>query len=256
MIRCQALRSEDLNASLTSDIVELVSNEITRLLLIHPINLKRKIQNKPIANVILFRGASRAPVLPKFDIFHGIVWDPIMMARTCIISGIGKELGFELSSKSNDNHITENNSTILEDLNAFIEELLEKDTCRFAFFHVKAVDEASHDHNLDYKMDLIEFIDEILKLTIENLIKKLGSDELRIVLTGDHTTLCRIGEHSCEPVPFLVSKPLIKDAIFEDFDISLKLSSCFINNNIGRFAGESIIEFLKYIVSNERIDKQ
>lgn len=208
-------------------------------------------QNRPVANVILFRGGSRAPTLPKFDNFHDVVWDPIMMARTCIISGIGKKLGFGISLNIGDNHISENDSIILQDMGAFIDHLHEKNTCKFAFFHIKAVDEASHDHDFNYKMELIESIDQILSFAIQNLIKKFDSDEFRIVLTGDHTTLCRIGEHSCEPVPFLISKPLTQNTTLDNCSIAQKLSSCFLNNNIGRFAGESIIEFLKHIINSE-----
>lgn len=233
-------------ADQTSEIVELVSGEIRNLLRTHPLNLERRRKNRTLANVVLFRGCSRAPSFTKFDTFHNVIWNPTLMARTCIISGIGKELGFQICPPIENEHISENNITILQDLSSFIDSL-HYNTSKFAFFHIKAVDEASHDYNFDLKVSLIEQIDQILDFAINKLIGEFDSDEFRIVLTGDHTTLCRIGEHSCEPVPFLISKPLTKNSQF-DYDEEKSISTCFINNNMGRFTGESVVNFLKHII--------
>lgn len=250
MIKCKSLDQNDKNACLTAIIVQRVSDEIESLLLKHPINLDRKRNNKPLANVILFRGCSRAPNLPHFQ---GLNFDckPLMIARTCIISGIGTELGFKLSHLDKDDHFVENEGTILEDMNSFINDLKKQPDCDFAFFHIKAVDEASHDCNFKLKRHLIEKIDLILNKTIERLIKGFESDEFRIVLTGDHSTLCRIGEHSCEPVPFIISEPLIE---FRNLHLSTEasnLSKCYLNNNIGRFSGISVMDLLKNIIRQD-----
>ena len=253
MNRCRAVQISDTDAEITSDIVQRVSDEITSLLRWHPINMKRKTQSRPVANRILLRGCSRSPILPNFNFFHNLLWNPSMMARTCIISGIGKELGFDIKPFIDDENFVENESTIFLDLNSCISNLHTQHTCKFAFFHIKAVDEASHDGNINHKIDLIESIDRIRGGIIEKLINEFPFDEFRIVITGDHSTLCRIGEHSCEPVPFLISKPLIKPKPYDSLRRSdyLKLSTCFINNNIGRFTGESVIAFLKHIVNSD-----
>lgn len=249
MIKCRALRPDDTDAMKTSEIVELVSKEIISLLTDHPLNLKRRNHNKSLANVVLFRGCSKSPGLSNFDSFHSVSWNPAMMARTCIISGIGKELGFNICSVYDNEVVIENDLTIRKDLQAFINDLHTLRSCIFAFFHIKVVDEASHDHDHTRKINLIESIDLILKDVIERLTTEFTLDEFRIIVTGDHSTLCRIGEHSCEPVPFLISKPLKNcTAIIDNLNESI-LTSCFIDNNLGRFAGESIIEFLKNILN-------
>ena len=250
LIKCRALNSDDDDASYSSEIVQRLSNEISSLLSVHPLNLDRMKQGKPVANTILFRGCSRAPKLDDFDSNNHVIWNPTMMARTCIISGIGYGLGFKLISSAGDEHESESTSSILRDMNVFLSDFGKNQNCKFGFFHIKAVDEASHDHDFIHKINLIEGIDNIMSLIIENLIKEFKSDEFRILITGDHTTLCRIGEHSCEPVPFLLSGPLSHATLISSpAKYNVKLSECFLNNNLGRFSGKSVIEFLKLVMN-------
>lgn len=172
------------------------------------------------------------------------------MARTCIISGIGQSLHFETISAPIEGAFVENEASIEKDLSLFLDNLHTHTDCKFAFFHIKSVDESSHDQDYVHKVNLIESIDRIIGIVIQKLMKKFESDEFRIVVTGDHSTLCRIGEHSCEPVPFLISRPLIhaNPEISENY--GLKISKCFSSNNIGRFSGESVIDFLENILLN------
>lgn len=254
LIHCRPLDQNNDEAMLTAEIVQRVSDEITVLLLKHPINLERKNNNKSIANVVLFRGCSKAPNLPSFTSMHKLDFQPLMMARTCIISGIGTELGFKLTPALWDNqeNFIENEDTILADINLFIDDLHEESKCNFAFFHIKSIDEASHDNNFKLKAFLIEKIDLILNNAIGRLINEFKSDEFRIILTGDHSTLCRIGEHSCEPVPFIVSEPLIELKNLQNKDqYTSTLSKCYLNNNIGRFSGISVMKFIKNILSHD-----
>lgn len=246
LIKCHALYSDDNNANQSSEIVQRLSDEISRLLSTHPLNLKRSRQGKPVANAILFRGCSRTPDLSDFNEQNCVQWNPAMMARTCIISGIGNGIGFRNISSANHSKEAESLSSILRDMDVFLDDLRVNRSCRFGFFHIKAVDEASHDYDYKQKIELIENIDKIINRVIEKIMTEFISDEFYIVLTGDHTTLCRIGEHSCEPVPFLVSCALSKEQIGNHE--AQKLSKCFINNNLGRFSGKSVIEFLKQIM--------
>lgn len=231
--------------------VNRVSDLITSLLSEHQINEKRIREGKPPANVVLFRGCSRAPDFPRFDSFHNVDWKPLMMARTCIISGIGQSLGFTSISELNDSEFPEAESVIEKDLNLFIENIHIHADSRFAFFHIKDVDEASHEQDYHHKKALIESIDRIIGDIIERLKDEFKSDEFRIVVTGDHSTLCRIGEHSCEPVPFLVSGSLSHSNpnIYTNDKDESKLSKCFNSKSIGRFSGESVIEFMRNLIN-------
>lgn len=250
MIKCKSLTTDDKDAEATSDIVNRVSDLISMLLSTHYINEKRSQDGKPLANCVLFRGCSRAPDFPKFDSFHGLDWNPVMMSRTCIISGIGQSLHFGTIAAPIENAFLENESSIEKDIYLFLDNLLTHPDCKFSFFHIKSVDESSHDQDYVHKVNLIESIDRIIGIVIQKLMKEFESDVFRIVVTGDHSTLCRIGEHSCEPVPFLVSGPLIHANLEISENNESKISKCFSSNNIGRFSGESVIDFLENILLN------
>lgn len=250
MIDCKSLTTDNKDAEATSDIINRVSDLITVLLSTHSINEKRSRDGKPLANCILFRGCSRAPDFPKFDSFHDIDWNPVMMARTCIISGIGHSLNFRTISAPIEDGFVENESSIEKDVSLLLDNLHNHPDCKFAFFHIKSVDEAGHEQDYAHKVSLIESTDRIIGTVIQKLMKDFESDEFRIVVTGDHSTLCRMGEHSCEPVPFLVSGPLIHlNPEISENDGS-KISKCFSSKNIGRFSGESVIAFLENLLLN------
>jgi len=86
-----------------------------------------------------------------------------------------------------------------------VEHLGSKDsTYRFGFLHVKAVDDAGHDKNVNLKVKFLEEIDGMV-LEIINLLEPLSENQsFMIVITGDHSTPVLYGDHSCEPVPFLI----------------------------------------------------
>lgn len=252
LIKCRACNLNDDNANNSAAIVQRLSDEISYLLINHPLNINRIKEGKIAANTILFRGCSRAPELEDFNVQNHLQWNPAMMARTCIISGIGNGIGFEIIPSSGYYLDQENIYSLRKDIDIFLDYLNANPSCAFGFFHIKSVDEASHDHDFIYKIKLIEDIDNIIKYVIERLIIEFMSDEFHIVITGDHTTLCRIGEHSCEPVPFLVSGPISHKTVTSHSQsqiCSRKLSECFIDNNLGRFTGKCTIEFLKHLLN-------
>ena len=70
----------------------------------------------------------------------------------------------------------------------------------FFFVHIKKTDSYGEDGNFDAKVKIIEGVDKALP----NLLK-LNPDTL--IITGDHSTPCKMKSHSWHPVPFLMWAP-------------------------------------------------
>ncbi|MBD3398459.1 2,3-bisphosphoglycerate-independent phosphoglycerate mutase [Candidatus Micrarchaeota archaeon] len=66
----------------------------------------------------------------------------------------------------------------------------------FVFVHVKGTDSCAHDKDFACKQKMIERVDRELVPAL----KKTGAN---IVITGDHSTPCSIGEHTGHEVPLL-----------------------------------------------------
>lgn len=55
--------------------------------------------------------------------------------------------------------------------------------------HVKAIDDAGHDKNLEMKVKQLEKVDEALRILIDKLGKESDASRQYIIsVTGDHTT--------------------------------------------------------------------
>eukprot|EP00736_Rhodelphis_marinus_P010025 Rmarinus@m.3414 len=79
----------------------------------------------------------------------------------------------------------------------------------FGFLHIKAVDDAGHDRDVEMKVNKLQEIDRMLELVVAGLQRASevtdGRAHFTVVVTGDHSTPVLYGDHSCEPVPFLLT---------------------------------------------------
>ncbi|CAH0477071.1 unnamed protein product [Peronospora belbahrii] len=190
-------------ASYTSKVLNAVSDAIHERLSNHPINKAREAENKPPANVVLLRGpGERIDVLP-FTELHGFT--PFMIAPTCIIAGLGMSLDIEIATAPG---ATGDYRTNLRSKAETTLQLLRGGKYDFGFVHVKAVDDAGHDRDVEKKLHFIEQSDEMISLLLEGIHTDCGDEdnEVTIVVTGDHTTPVKYGDHTFEPVPFAIAR--------------------------------------------------
>lgn len=73
----------------------------------------------------------------------------------------------------------------------------------FVFIHIEAPDECSHSRDLKGKIKSLEEIDEKIIKPLYTFLKEYG-EEFKILVTSDHKTLVRTGQHCGEPVPYLL----------------------------------------------------
>ncbi|MCM8762079.1 MAG: phosphoglycerate mutase, partial [Candidatus Omnitrophica bacterium] len=83
------------------------------------------------------------------------------------------------------------------------------------YVHVEAVDEASHEGNLELKIKCIEDFDKRL---VGNILTHIDMKETTIALLPDHYTPIDTGAHSSEPVPFFIYSPLLPPDSIKKFD--------------------------------------
>jgi 2,3-bisphosphoglycerate-independent phosphoglycerate mutase len=145
---------------------------------------KRVLAAEHPANMVLLRGFSRYPRLPKLTDIYGV--RAAVIAVYPMYRGLAKLVGMQ-AVKTGDTVADE--FTALESVHADFD---------FFFVHVKKTDSAGEDGDFDRKVSIIEEVDaEIPRLLA------LKPDVL--VVTGDHSTPAALKAHSWHPVPVLLS---------------------------------------------------
>jgi len=212
LVLCEANDKQDADAVMTSQIVNELSKVFHDLLVAHPINKQREEQGKPLANCVLLRGAGVRIDVQGFYERHQM--KGFMIAPTAIIAGLG--MSIDLDVKPVKGATGDYHTNLDAKADAFMQYITatrnngEEEVYDFGFLHIKAVDDASHDGNIEMKCKFISKADDMLGKIIKQLQEynhKQGNKyEYAIVVTGDHTTPLLYGDHSDEPVPFLMCK--------------------------------------------------
>lgn len=222
LIRCrpraELMSKEELQrAENTSALVNSVSDAVCALLEEHEINQQRRADGRPLINGVLFRGCGMRLECPEFretqaGLFSEESAEPaaVAIAPTCIISGLLQTIGIKILSRNEFKQLARATGGIDTDLQAKAETILQyalEKRPEFAFVHVKAVDDAGHDRDLDCKKRLLEATDRMVKTLVNGLLAKDFDLARRTVIAvlGDHSTLAGVtGDHSFEPVPVLI----------------------------------------------------
>ncbi|MEW6533297.1 MAG: 2,3-bisphosphoglycerate-independent phosphoglycerate mutase [Thermodesulfobacteriota bacterium] len=147
---------------------------------------RERIKDQKPANMVLLRGWSREPGLPRFkDVFK---LNAVALAVYPMYKGLASLVGMELIHGLNN----------LEDqLSALKENWNEYD---FFFVHHKYTDSRGEDGDFDAKVKEIEKVDHIVPRILD-----LGPKVL--VITGDHSTPSVMKSHTWHPVPVLLWAP-------------------------------------------------
>ncbi|KAG2439333.1 hypothetical protein HXX76_004692 [Chlamydomonas incerta] len=77
---------------------------------------------------------------------------------------------------------------------------------QFGFVHVKAVDDTGHDRMVGFKVRFLEAVDKMVGQVLRRLweAEAAGRGRYVVVVSGDHSTPVMFGDHSNEPVPFII----------------------------------------------------
>lgn len=148
---------------------------------------EQAIKDEPKANGLTLRGFSTDPKLPKFKEAYNL--KAACVAVYPMYKGVSKLVGMDVIQFSGDQPEDEFSAVgrIWEDYD-------------FVFIHIKKTDSMGEDGNFDGKVGIIESVDRALPTLLA-----LKPDVLMI--TGDHSTPCKLRSHSWHPVPFLLWAP-------------------------------------------------
>jgi 2,3-bisphosphoglycerate-independent phosphoglycerate mutase len=194
---CAALPLEDTDeARRTATALTALLTVVRQKLEEHPLNTLRIEQNLRPANAILTRGAESADVL-------GTIPRPsrlsAMISACPTALGVARAAGISPISSA---RMTGNLDTDLDEKLNIAARLLEDH--EFISIHFKGSDVAAHDQQPLQKRDYIARVDEALGRFFEKIGEQ--TENLRIVVTGDHGTSSLTGVHLKDPVPLLLGK--------------------------------------------------
>ncbi|XP_028769443.1 uncharacterized protein LOC114726891 [Neltuma alba] len=281
LLKAEALDDSD-EARNTAAVVNELSNEITKILVSHPVNAKRVAEGKNIANVVLLRGCGIRIEVPPFVNKHGL-W-PCMVAPTKIIAGLGLSLGIDIleAPGATGDYRTLLTSKALAIANALSAPLKSRpqvfvpggdehkagrsEGYDFGFLHIKAIDDAGHDKASVLKVKALEAVDRAIAQMARLLweAESTGNFQFILCVTGDHSTPVEYGDHSFEPVPFAMCRlkdfvsaigentisetsldpfPLPSVKAGEDLTSDLKIEQEARDKRCQSYSGDSVYEF-------------
>jgi len=177
---------DDILRGLMFDSLELLND--------HPVNQKRRAEDKHPANMIWLWGQGRALDVPDFALKTGKTG--AVVAAVDLVKGLGRAAGLKVPTVPG---VTGYLDTHFEGKAQYaLDALKDRD---FVFVHVEAPDEAGHNGDIDAKIAAIENID---KRVLGPMLEGLKGQQFRILIAPDHVTPISIKTHASDTVPFIV----------------------------------------------------
>jgi len=199
IIKCKPLDDEE-NSQYTANIVNEFLEKAFDILDKHPVNENRRKRGELAANFILVRGAGiEAPKLKFYKKWISAAYMPLEKGFS-IASGM-KTFSFTYPRlKKMD--VYENLRDGLSKACKFSNWILwrNRKSADYAYIHIKEPDVPGHDNKPVEKKEMLEYIDR----TLFNFLRKFAPpNKIKVVITADHCTPCKLKSHSADPVPVL-----------------------------------------------------
>ena len=166
----------------------------------HPVNVSRRRKGLLPANYLLIRGAGVEK--PKFKKYKNWISAHYMALEKGFsrLSGI-ENYSFEypaLKGVDSYNNLWDGLKKACKHSIKVVKKNLKK--ADYCYIHIKETDLPGHDNKPYEKKAMIEYIDKTL---IKYLAKISPMKGIKVVVTGDHSTPCKLKSHSSDPVPVL-----------------------------------------------------
>ena len=222
-------------AKRTAELINEYVAEVHKILNSASINKNRVKRGLLPANYILLRGAGEYTKIPSMKERFGMRC--ACVAGAPLYKGVARYVGmktFEVRGATGDKK-----TNIRNKVRTAVRLLNEKDgrgrwRYDLVFLHIKATDSFAHDKDCEGKARFIEKIDRYLA----TIMKEARTHN--IIITGDHATPCIVGDHTDDPVPIMISGPMVEPDEVERFDEE----ECK-KGRLGTVFGRDIIRLIK-----------
>jgi len=223
---------DDENTQYTVNIVNEFLERVHEVLENHPVNKDRKKRGLLPANYLLVRGAGiEPPKLKPYKKWISTNYMPLEIgfSRVCGM----KNFAFEYPKLKN----LDSYANLHEGLTKackFVIKILKKHhkDADYTYIHLKETDTAGHDNKPFEKKAMLEYIDK----TVFKFLKRFAPPKkIKIVVTADHSTPCKLKDHSADPVPVL----LYNDSIPKEKKFYEKEAR---KGTLGRIMGQELLK--------------
>jgi len=191
---------EEENSQYTANILNEFLDKVYEVLNEHPINLERKKRGLMPANYLLVRGAGiETPKLKQYKKWLSVSYFPLE-------KGFSKASGMNLFSfdypKLRNLDSYKNLWDGLRKACDFSKKTIKKYYKKYdyAYIHLSEVDLSGHDNKPVEKKEMLEYIDR----TFFRFLREFAPpNKIKVVVTSNHSTPCKLKNHSEDPVPVL-----------------------------------------------------
>jgi 2,3-bisphosphoglycerate-independent phosphoglycerate mutase len=187
------------DAKYTAKILNRLTQEFYKILSRSALNKEREAGGLPAANIVLLRGAGVLPQIPNLKDVYGIT--SACVAGGALYKGVARSVGMDVLTVPG---ATASYDTDVEAKARAAAKALE--THDFVFIHFKPTDSAAHDKDCQKKTTMAEKFDSL----ISSFLEQIDASKTYIAITADHTTACRTGLHTGDPVPVLIAGPEVR----------------------------------------------
>ena len=191
---------DDENSQYSANLLNEFYEKAYEVLKNHPVNKERRKKGLMPANYLLVRGPGiETPKLKFYKKWFSVAYMPLEIGFSQV-SGM-KIFSFKYP-RLKDHDVYENLYKGLKkackvSIKAIKQSYKKYD---YAYIHIKETDIPGHDNKPFEKKLMIEYVDKKLFF----FLKKFATNKkIKIVVTGDHSTPCKLKSHSADPVPVL-----------------------------------------------------
>ena len=236
IVRCNPL-DEDENTFYSANIVNEFLEKAFEVLNNHPVNIERVRRGFMPANYLLVRGAGiEVPKLKKYKKWVSVNYMPLEIGFSKV-SGM-KNFSFEYPKlKGLDAY--ENLWKGLKKACKYSIKVLKKNKNNFdyAYIHIKETDLPGHDNKPFEKKLMLEYID----ITLIKFLRRFAPpNKIKVVVTADHATPCKLKNHSADPVPVL----LYNDSLPKEKHFNEKEAR---KGTLGRIMGSDLLKKVGFL---------